>query len=292
MTTTKRELMSTGLMDFRAWIHELERTGNLVRIEDEIDPLKEAGAIMRLANEKRSPAQWFTNVKNSMPGSSLLGGPFATKERIAVAFGLPPETGFAELTDFFAECLEKERLKPEVVNSGSCQENILLGDDIDLFKLPVPKLHPQDGGHYIGTLNIGVCKDYDSDWVNWGTYRGMVHDKQSTGVFLGPLNHGGKILKKWHENNKTMEYAMFFGSDPMHNIIASSSVPWKVSEVDVVGGIRGEPVKLVKCKTIDLYVPANAEIVLEGTIAPGDLKKEGPFGEYPGYVVSGSNPLS
>ncbi len=289
MSTKKQKHMSMGLMDFRDWVHELERTDNLVRIEDEIDPLEEAGAIMRLANEKQSSAQWFTHVKGSMPGSSLLGGPFATKERIAIAFGLPPETRISQLTDFFAEGLEKEPVKPEVVNNGSCQENILTGEDIDLFKLPVPKLHPQDGGHYIGTLNIGVCKDYDSEWVNWGTYRGMVHDKQTTGVFLGPLNHGGKILTKWHEENKAMEYAMFFGGDPMHNIVASSSVSWGNSEVDVVGGIRGEPVNLVKCKTIDLFVPENAEIVLEGTIAPGDQKKEGPFGEYPGYVVSGSN---
>ncbi len=207
-----------------------------------------------------------------------------------MAFGLSPETKFADLTDFIAEALKEKPIKPEVVGSGICQENTLLGDDIDLFMLPVPKLHPQDGGHYIGTLNIGVCNDYDSEWVNWGTYRGMIHDKHSTGVFLGPLNHGGKILKKWHNENQEMEYAMFFGGDPLHNIVASTSVPWGDSEVDVVGGIRGEAVKLVKCKTIDLYVPENAEIVLEGTIAPGDQKEEGPFGEYPGYVVSGSNP--
>ena len=289
MTLENRELSPTGPMDFREWVYELERTGNLVRIEDEIDPLEEAGAIMRFANEKRSPAQWFTNLKDSMPGSSLLGGPFAAKERIAMAFGLPPNIGFKELTDIFAEFLEKGSVKPIVVDSGRCQENVLLGDEINLYKFPVPKLHPQDGGLYIGTLNIGVCKDYDSDWINWGNYRGMMQDKQSIGVFLGPLNHGGQILKKWHDNGRSMEFAMFFGGDPMHNIVASSSIPWGISEPDVVGSIRGEPVKLAKCRTIDLYVPENAEIVLEGIIAPGDLKEEGPFGEYPGYVVSGKN---
>jgi len=72
----------TGLMDFRAWVHELERTGNLVKIDDEIDSQTEAGAIMRYGNEQESPAQLFTNIKGAMPGSSLLGGPFATKERI------------------------------------------------------------------------------------------------------------------------------------------------------------------------------------------------------------------
>jgi len=140
----------------------------------------------------------------------------------------------------------------------------------DLDLLPIAKLHPQDGGPYIGTLNIGVCKDFDSEWVNWGTYRGMKHDKKSTGLWLGPLNQGGQILKKYRAADRVMEYAMFFGGDPMHNIVASASVPPGVSEVEVVGGIRGEAVKLVKCKTVDLYVPANAEIVLEGTVRPGD----------------------
>lgn len=289
MDQTTTQPTHTGLMDFRAWINELERTGHLVKIADEIDPQTEAGAIMRLANERQSPAQWFTNLKGAMPGSSLLGGPFATKERIATAFGLPPDTPHSVLTDVFADALHGKRIKPVIVPTGSCQENVLLGDDVDLDLLPVAKLHPQDGGPYIGTLNIGVCKDFDTDWVNWGTYRGMKHDKKSTGLWLGPLNQGGQILKKYRAADKVMEYAMFFGGDPMHNIVASSSVPPGVSEVDVVGGIRGEPVNLVKCKTVDLYVPANAEIVLEGTVSPGDEKEEGPFGEYPGYVVSGTN---
>ena len=290
MDTKATQFTQSGLMDFRAWLQELERTGQLVRIDDEIDPGEEAGAIMRLANERLSPAQLFTNVTGSMPGSSLLGGPFATKERIAVAFGLPPDAPHAEVTDTFARALHGKGIKPEVVAQGECQENVLLGDDVDLGLLPIAKLHPQDGGPYIGTLNIGVCKDRDSDWVNWGTYRGMVQGKAATGLWLGPLNQGGQILKKYRENGETLEYAMFFGGDPMHNIVSSSSVPWGVSEVDIVGGVRGEPVKLVKCKTVDLHVPANAEIVLEGTVAPGDDLPEGPFGEYPGYVVSGTNP--
>lgn len=279
-----------GLLDFRDWLAELERTGHLVRINDEIDPLTEAGAIMRLANERKSPAQWFTNCKGAMRGATLLGGPFATKERIALAFGLPPDTPHSAVTDVFSDALHGRRIKPEIVPTGVCQEHVLLGDAVDLDLLPVAKLHPQDGGPYIGTLNIGVCKDFDSEWVNWGTYRGMKHDKKTTGLWLGPLNQGGQILKKYRAADRVMEYAMFFGGDPMHNIVASSSVPPGVSEVDVVGGIRGEPVRLVRCKTVSLCVPANAEIVLEGTVSPGDDRDEGPFGEYPGYVVSGTNP--
>lgn len=288
MDTRTAPFTQTGLMDFRAYLQELERQQQIVRIDDEIDGQEEAGAIMRWANENLAPAQWFTRIRGSMPGSSLIGGLYSTKERLAIAFGLPADISYREFTDFYASAMTR-RLEPVVVEQGSCQDNVLLGDDIDLFRLPVPKLHPQDGNPYIGTLNIGVCRDYDSDWVNWGTYRGMVHDRKSTGLWLGPLNQGGQILRRYRENDRVMEYAMFFGGDPMHNVVASSGIPPGVSEVEMVGGVRGEPVRLVKCRTVDLHVPENAEIVLEGTVSPGDEKLEGPFGEYPGYVVSGQN---
>ncbi|HEX2795688.1 MAG TPA: hypothetical protein VHN38_01275, partial [Immundisolibacter sp.] len=95
MDQTTTQPTHTGLMDFRAWLNELERTGHLVRIADEIDPQTEAGAIMRLANERKSPAQWFTNPKRARCGATLLGGPFATKERIAIAFGLPADVPYS-----------------------------------------------------------------------------------------------------------------------------------------------------------------------------------------------------
>lgn len=288
MDDKTRTFTPAGLMDFRAFVNELERIGELVKIDEEIDRDEEAGAIMCYGNEKELKGQWFTNIKGAMRGSSLLGGIYSTRARMAVAFGLPADASFSEITDLYAENVTK-RIKPVIVESGSCQENVVLGDDIDLFKLPIVQLHPQDGAPYIGTLNVGVCKDLDSDWVNWGMYRGMVQSKNSTGLWLGPLNQGGQILKKYTDNNQVMEYAMFFGGDPMHNIIASSGIPPGVSEVEVVGGMRGAPVKLVKCKTVDLYVPENAEIVLEGRVTPGDLHPEGPFGEYPGYVTPGTN---
>jgi len=286
MEDTTKTAVHPGIFDFRDFIAELERTGNLVRIDDEVDAATDVGATMRWANENYTQAQLFTNVKGAMKGSSIAGGLYSTWERVAMIFGLPPDIDYFDLVDYYAEVITR-RIPPVIVDSGSCQENVMTGDDIDLFKLPIPTLHPQDGGPYIGTLNIGVCKDPDSDWVNWGTYRGMVHDKKSTGLLLLPMNQGGMLMVKYHEKNKVMEYAQFYGGDPVFNVVASSGVPFGVSEVDVAGGIRGVPVPLVKCKTVDLYVPANAEVVLEGTLAPGDTKPEGPFGEYPGYVVSG-----
>ncbi|HUY19542.1 MAG TPA: UbiD family decarboxylase [Candidatus Binataceae bacterium] len=273
-------------MDLRSCLAAMIDHGLAVQIDDPIDWDVEVGAIMRYANEHGSPAQWFTNMKDAMKGATLLGGLFATYERIAVIMGMSRRTSYHELVDFCSERFA-QRIKPIIVDSGPCQQNVMMGDDIDLLKFPVPKFHPQDGGRYIGTLNVGVCQDPDTGWVNWGTYRSMLHDRRTAGLWLGALNHGGMIFKKYRERGKPMEYAQFYGSDPLCNIVASSGIPYGVPEAEVVGGIRGEPVKLVKCKTVDLYVPADAEIVMEGTIHPDELRDEGPFGEYPGYVISG-----
>ncbi|MGH7907781.1 MAG: UbiD family decarboxylase, partial [Candidatus Binataceae bacterium] len=273
-------------MDLRSCLAAMVDHGLAVRIDDLIDWDVEAGAVMRYANEHGAPAQWFGNIKDSMKGATLLGGLYATYERIAVIMGLSRQTSYHELVEFCAENFSR-RIKPVVVEKALCQQNVMTGGDIDLFKFPVPKLHPRDGGRYIGTLDVGVCKDLDSEWVNWGTYRSMIHDKRTAGLWLGALNHGGLIFAKYRERGKPMEYAQFFGADPLCNIVASSGIPYGVSEVEVVGGIRDKPVELVKCKTVDLYVPADAEIVLEGRIDPEELLDEGPFGEYPGYIVAG-----
>ncbi len=271
-------------MDLRSCLAQMVEEGLVVKIDDLIDWNLEAGAIMRYANELGSPAQWFTNMKDAMPGATLLGGLYATDERKAVILGLPRDASYHDIVDFYCDNIVK-RIKPVIVRSGLCQQNVLTGDDMDLYRFPIPKLHPQDGNRYIGTLDIGVCKDPDSDWVNWGMYRGMLRDKRTTNIFLGPLNHGGQIFKKYSERKQAMEFVYFFGGDPLYGMVAASGVPYGISEVEVVGGMRGKPVELVKCKTVNLDVPADAELVLEGTITPGDVADEGPFGEYPGYVV-------
>ncbi|MEC9341986.1 MAG: UbiD family decarboxylase, partial [Pseudomonadota bacterium] len=274
--------------DFRSYLAELEKCGLITRFNDEVDWDLEAGAIMRYCDENQLPAQWFTRIKDSLPGSSLVGGLYATYERIAVALGLPADTDYPDLVDYYGEAL-RQRIPPRIVDSGACQENVLTGDDIDLFRFPIPRTHENDGGpfgRFALTVNTGVCKDPDSDWVNWGTYRGQIQSKDSTGLALVSQNHGGKIWAKYNERKQVMEYASFQGGDPLYFLVAASGVPFGDPEVDVVGGMRGRPVELVKCKTVDLYVPADAEFVVEGTITPGDLMEEGPFGEYPGYTVS------
>ena len=274
---------------FRGFLDVLEKYDQLVRIDHEVDWDLELGAMMRYCNEKRAPAQLYGNVKDCLPGASVTGGLYTTNERVAIAFGLSPDTDYHDLVEFYAEAMTK-RLASVIVDSGPCQEVVNIGDDIDLLQYPVPRAHDTDGGPYgrfMFTVNTGVCKDPDSDWVNWGTYRGQIQAPNAVGVYLQPQNHGGRIWAKYNERKQVMEYASFQGSDPLCFILSSSGIPYGHSEVEVIGGVRGRPVELVKCKTVDLYVPADAEFVVEGTITPGDLMEEGPFGEYPGYTVAG-----
>ena len=275
-----------GLFEFRDFLAEHERIGELVEIDDEVDQDLEVGAIMSLANKHHAPAQLFNNVRGVAAGARMINGIRGNVARLAVTFGLPPDTDYHVLVDYYG-AIAKQRLAPVVVDAGPCQEHVQTGDAVDITVLPAPRYRPQDKKRYLGTMNVGVTQDPDSAWTNWGTYRGMMHDAQAMGVLLYPFGHGGMVLKRHHDRGKTMQYAQFYGGDPLYHVLAGSGIDYGVSEVEVADGIRGEPVQLVKCKTVDLYVPANAELVLEGTIAPGDLLPEGPFGEFPGYVVTG-----
>ena len=273
--------------DLREFIDRLKQTGDLIEINEEVDWNLEAGAIMRRAYERWQPAQLFNKIKDYKEGFRLLGGPLATFRRLAVGMDMDPDSSYTDMLNEFDKRVNNP-IKPIVVNDGPCKENILKGEEVDLLRLPVPLIHGGDGGRFIGTWNVGACKDLDSDWVNWGTYRLMVHDKTSTGIFLTPQQHIGMIYRKYEEKNLPMPYVSFIGLDPMINFIATTGVPYGVNEVDIVGGMRNDPVRLVKCETLDFYVPATAEIVLEGEILPHVRKDEGPFGEYPGYQLSGT----
>jgi 4-hydroxy-3-polyprenylbenzoate decarboxylase len=274
--------------DLREFIARLERENDLVRIKEETDWNLEAGAIMRRCNELGAPAQLFERVKGC-PGFRLFGGTLSTFKRLALALDLAPDASYAEILDTYIAGRER-MVKPVVVSTGPCKENIQIGDAVDLEKLPAPMLHDGDGGRYIGTWNVGACRDLDSDWVNWGMYRLMLQDRQTTGITIFPMNHAGIIYRKYEDANRPMEYAAFIGNEPVTSLIACSGIPHGVNEVDVVGGVRNQPVELVRCETVNLMVPASSEIVLEGEVLPHERRDEGPFGEYPGYSVSGTFP--
>ncbi len=276
--------------DLREFMKKLETEGDIQRITEEVDWNLEAGAITRAANEKRLPAPFFEKIKGYPEGYRILGSPLGTHRRVAIAMDMPANTPPQEQIEEYLVRKNKP-IKPVLVNKGPCKENILLGDKVDVLKLPVPMIHDGDGGRYLGTCHLLIGKDPDSDWVNWSMQRVMVHDNNSLGLLIPPWTHFGIMYHQGHEaRNKPMEVAIAIGAEPVSTMCAATPVPYGISEADVAGGIRGEPVELIKCETVNLAVPATAEIVIEGELRPNERRDEGPFGEYTGYMASHRSP--
>ncbi len=269
--------------DNRQFISALEKSGDVVRIKDEIDWEGEAGAMVRRGMERRAQALFFEKIKDYPPGFTIFGGPLATHRRLAVALGFKPETPFSEIQHHYENRIESP-IKPMLVSKGPCQENVITGNDVDLFKLPVPLIHWGDGGRYIGSWHAVVMKDPDSSWVNWGMYRQMVYNRNTIVGAWHVHNQGGMLLQSKYMPTRTpMPVAIAIGMDPLSTLVTVAPFNAGQSEVDYAGALLGKPVELVKCKTVDLMVPAQSEIVLEGEIIPSMIVPEAPFGEYTGY---------
>ena len=177
-----------------------------------------------------------------------------------------------------------------IVDRGPVKENILRGADVDLLQLPAPLWHKMDGGRYLGTFDGVVTKDADSDWINVGLYRRMLQDKNHTGMSIAVGQHIWLHWRSYKRKGETkLPVAVAIGWDPVLPAVACAPSPIGVCEYDIMGGLRERPVELVRCETIpDLYVPATAEIVLEGYVSLdfSTFRDEGPFGEYTGYYTS------
>jgi len=269
--------------DIREFIAKLEKAGQAKRIEEEVDWNLEAGAMTRWSNEAGLPAPFFKKIRGYPDGYRLFGEALSNHRRIAIAMDMDSNTSVRELIEEYLK-RKQSPINPVLVNDGPCKENIHIGGEVDLLKFPVPMIHESDGGRYIGTWHLTICKDLNSDWVNWGMYRHMLHNKNTIGLQAGPPTHVMKIRQSWEDRGKPMEIAIAIGVEPISTLCAAAPIPYGVSEADVVGGIRGEPMELIKCETVDLEVPATTEIVVEGEVGLGETMDEGPFGEYTGYM--------
>jgi 4-hydroxy-3-polyprenylbenzoate decarboxylase len=272
--------------DLRQYIEKLEAEGELVRIKQEVDWNLEAGAILRRSVEQRAPLPLFEKLRGYPEGYRVFGDPMNSAKRFAIATDQPSDLPYSQMYRRLMEVYDRglaHKIKPRIVPTGPCKENIDTGDDVNLYKFPSLMLHDGDGGRYIGSSQVIITKDPDTGWVNWGTYRQMIHNKNHLGGFAGPPRDFSYMRRKQEEQNKPMEFAAAMGADPVVMAVSMSPIPFQVDEADVAGGIRGEPVDLVKCETVDLMVPATAEIVVEGHVLPGIRVDEGPCGEYTGY---------
>jgi len=270
--------------DLRAWLGFLEGKGELARIKAEVDWAEEIGALAREMTSREGPALLFENIKDykEAPCRQVLTSPLGSRRRVRWCLGLPEDAPDGEvvrwLKDRFAE-----RVTPSIVGSGPVKENIITGEEVDLFQLPVPLWNAMDGGRYICAGASIITQDPDTKELNVGTYRGMIADKDKIGVLLSRVQDWGKHFNKYAARGEEMPVAVVIGWDP--TLFLTASTPVAGPEYEICGAVRGAPVELVKCETNDLLVPASAEIVIEGRISPDPqtFVREGPFGEYTGY---------
>ena len=272
--------------DLREWIGDLEKSNDLKRINAEVDWDEEIGAITREVSSHFGPALLFENIKdhtNTICRRLFTNGT-GTRERVCRFIGAPEEASYRELVSLFKDRFSHP-VKPERVKTGPVKENIVKGDGVDLFQLPVPKWNPLDGGRYIMTSGSVVTQDPDTGTLNAGTYRGMISTQKTVGVLLAMTQGWGKHFSKYENRGQVMPVAVVLGWD--QTLFVAASTPVNYPEYEMAGSLRKSPVPLVKCETSDLLVPASAEIVLEGFISPDPktYEPEGPFSEYPGYYA-------
>ncbi len=271
----------------RGWIDALKQAGELHEIDAEVDWDRELGTVTRKAfGNGDGPALLFRNIKGYQDGrcTKLFTGGLSNYTRVAKMFGLPSDASVKDIVLASRDAIAS-RIPPVEVETGPVKENIVKGDDIDLFEFPVPRWHRKDGGRYINTFQGTVTKDPETGIFNVGIYRGMIGQKNTIPVLIWRAQHWGLHATEYEKRHIEMPVAFVYGWEPSLGFAASAPVPMGVSEYDVMGAIRGAPVELVKCETVDLMVPADAEIVIEGYVSsdPATFEPEGPFGEYTGY---------
>ncbi len=270
------------MKDMRDFVAACEERGLLKRIKAEVDWDLELSHIAKLNEEQSGPALLFENVKGY--DTPVITSVCTTVERLAVIMGQPENSSLGDLYAAWAK-LGENLLPPKEIDPADapCKQNKMMGDEVDLFKFPVPKFYPLDGGRFYGTAHFVITKDPDSGWVNLGTYRGQLLGKDKIGTQFIKGKHADIMLKKYQALGKPMPVASIVGCDPLLFILGAARVSAFVSEYDVAGALRGEPIEVVRGETVDLPIPAHAEIVVEGEVDAEKFMDEGPFGEYTGY---------
>jgi UbiD family decarboxylase len=261
--------------DLRSFLSCLEHTGQLLRVSQTVDPKFEIAAGIRKTSDVEGPALLFESVKG-YPGWRVLGGLFATRKLIALSLEIPED----RLLERYLT-LEEKRVAPELLATGPVKEVRWTGDEVDLYRLPMVTHSEKDIGPYI-TIGVQIGKDPDTGVRNVSVHRMLLLDKDRLSLWAPPDHHLGRMILKAEERKRGLEVATAIGVDPAIVIGSQAKVPFGIDEFYVAGGLRGAAVKLTRCETIDVEVPASAEIVIEGVTIPGERVPDGPYGEYPG----------
>ena len=285
--------------DLREYIAFLESKGDLRRIKTPVNPELEITEIADRVIKSGGPALLFESPQGfDIP---VLINMFGSEQRMAWALGVdhlddvvarvqsllklmhgPPE-GLLNKLRTLGQLVHLGSFQPKTVGRAPCQDVIVQGENVDLYKFPITKCWPLDGGPFI-TLPLVITKDPQTGVQNYGTYRLQVYDQRTTGMHWQTHKVGTHHYRLSRELGlEKIDVAVAIGADPATMWTGSAPLPPDMDEMVVAGFLREEGVELVKAKTSDLLVPAEAEIVLEGYVVPGEERPEGPFGDHTGY---------
>lgn len=276
--------------DLRDYVQRLDEMGQLIRV-DGADWDLEIGTITELMAERDERALLFDRVKGYPKGYRIVTNILNTKEQQRTFFDDPEGLSDIDIIRHWRDKFNGFKPVPPVeVDSGPVSENVLTGDQINILKFPVPKWHELDGGRYIGTGVVTITRDPEEGWLNLGVYRVMVHDGKTVAFYTSPGKHANLMRQKYWAKGESCPVVMCFGQEPAVFAAATFNLPWGMSELEVAGYIKGEPIKVIKGPITGLPIPATAEIVIEGFSPPPtvDSRAEGPFGEWTGYYASGT----
>jgi 4-hydroxy-3-polyprenylbenzoate decarboxylase len=285
--------------DLRGFIKILEERGQLRRITAPVDSELEIAEISNRMLAKGGPGLIFENVKGAeFPVAVNLMG---TVERICWAMNMEhpleleelgrklsmlqqpkPPKKISQAIDFGKVLFDVVKAKPGRDFFPACQQVVFQGEDLDLNKIPMIRPYPGDAGKII-TLGLVITKDCETGTPNVGVYRLQQQSKNTMTVHWLSVRGGARHLRKAAEKGQKLEIAIALGVDPLIIMAAATPIPVDLSEWLFAGLYGGSGVSLAKCKTVDLEVPADSEIVLEGTITPGEMLPDGPFGDHMGY---------
>lgn len=279
--------------DIQDFMNVLDRNGLLKKISAEVNCELEITEITDRVSKQNGPALLFENVKGSK--YPVLINAFGSFERLSLALevnklddiadvivDLMDVSNYIGLIDKIKSIPKLARLArvfPKKVDRAPCQEVV---EEADISTLPVLKCWPLDGGRFI-TLPLVITKDPETGLQNMGMYRLQVYDKNTTGMHWHLHKDGREIYEKYKKMGGRMPVSVALGCDPATIYSATAPLPKEIDEMIFSGFLRKSPLEIVKCKTNDIFVPANAEFILEGYVDVDELREEGPFGDHTGY---------
>ncbi|WP_431925754.1 non-oxidative hydroxyarylic acid decarboxylases subunit C [Amycolatopsis tucumanensis] len=280
--------------DFRSFLDTLDEHGQLLRITEEVAPEPDLGAAANAAPRlgDKAPALYFDNVTGFTDARIALNvhGSWANH---ALAMGLPPQTGIKDQVAEFIRRWEDFPVPPERRADPPWAENVLEGDDVDLFRvLPLFRLNDGDGGFYLDKAAVVSRDPADPDHFgkqNVGVYRMQVKGRAKLGLQPVPMHDIALHLAKAEENGEDLPVAIALGNEPVISIVAATPMAYDQSEYEMAGALRGAPAPIATAPLTGLDVPWGSEVVLEGVIEGRKREIEGPFGEFTGHYSGGRN---